>query len=641
MPVWTIVRGAMFGMVIAVTAGAATLPQPTPLPPVISAPRDVPYPGVIRLEVDATDIERRIFTVKETIPMAPGPAVLLYPEWLPGNHAPRGQVDKLAGLTITAAGQRLAWRRDSVDVFAFHIDVPAGATAVDLEFQYLTPTDGNQGRVVVTPEMMNLQWNMVVLYPAGHFTRQIPVEAAVTLPKDWTFATALDVERRDGNRISFARTDVDTLVDSPMFAGRHGAVHDLGKIRGASVMLNVFADEPDQLAAKPEHIEAHRNLVVEASRLFGSRHFARYDFLLALTGRMGGIGLEHHASSENGTDAGYFTEWAKLAPVRDLLPHELTHSWNGKFRRPADLWTANFNVPMRNGLLWVYEGQTQYWGEVLAARSGLWTKEEALAALAETAATYDRRMLGRAWKPLQDTTNDPITIARRSEPWRSWQRGEDYYSEGLLVWLDADTLIREKTRGRKSLDDFARVFYSAGDGERGPMTYTFDDIVAALNAITPHDWATFLRERLDGNGPGAPLDGITRGGYKLVFAETPSDFFKSEETSRRTTSFAYSLGFSVGREGRLSEVVWQSPAFRAGLTVGQQLIAVDGVTCDADRLKTAITDAKLGKAPIELLVKNGDRYRTVAIDYHEGLKYPRLERAGGRALLDQIYAATR
>lgn len=613
-------------------------PQPVPMPPAIAAPRDTAFPGTITLEVDASDIDRRIFSVRETIPVTAGPLTLLYPQWLPGNHAPRGRVDKLAGLTITGNGQRLAWRRDDANVFAFHVDVPAGVTTLELSFQFLSPTDSNQGRIVMTPEMLNLQWNTVVLYAAGYFARQIPVAASVVLPPEWSYATSLKPSSRAGSRIAFETAPLETVVDSPMFAGRYAVIHDLGSLNGAPVRLNVFADEPGHLAAKAEQIEAHRNLVIETGRAFGRPHFQSYEFLLALTDRMGGIGLEHSSSSENGTDPGYFTEWNRTAPGRDLLPHELAHSWNGKFRRPADLWIANFNTPMRNGLLWVYEGQTQYWGVILAARAGLISKAQALESLAATAALYDQRV-GRAWKPLQDTTNDPITTARQPMPWRSWQRSEDYYSEGLLLWLDADTLIREKTRGRKSLDDFAKLFFGARADAAGPSTYSFDDLVGALNQIVAHDWRTFLRDRLDGHGPGAPLDGLRRGGYILAFAEEPTSFFKDADSQSKLQTFSYSLGLTIGREGRLTDVLWDGPAHKAGLTVGSQIVAVNGIAYDVERLKTAITDGKQSTSPMEFLIKNGDHYRTVAIDYRGGLRYPRLERTGsGTAILDQILA---
>jgi len=613
-------------------------PEPAPLPAPIAAPRDVPYPGTIRLNVDATDIERRIFRVRETVPVRGGDSlVLLYPQWLPGNHSPRGRVDWMAGLTIRANGTRLEWKRDPVDVFAFHVVVPAAATSLDIEFQFLSPVEGDEGRVVVTPEMLNLQWNAVVLYPAGYFSRQIMIEPSVRLPDNWQFGTALETQSSSAGTTTFKPVTVETLVDSPMFAGRYFKRLDLNADGAAPVHLDVVADRPALLEIKPEQLAAHRALVDQAYKLHGSHHYSHYDLLLALTDRLGGIGLEHHQSSENATVPTYFTEWDKNADTRDLLPHEYTHSWNGKFRRPADLWTPNYNVPMRDSLLWVYEGQTQYWGSVLAARSGLVTKQQALDEMAMTAATYDHR-IGRQWRPLEDTTNDPIAGLRRPQAWRSWQRSEDYYSEGLLVWLEVDTLIREQSRGEHSLDDFARAFFGINDGSYVPATYTFEDVVSALNRVQPYDWSKFLRTRLESNGPGAPLDGLARGGYKLVYTETASEYFKNGEDRRKVTDLTYSLGMVIGNEGRLTDVLWEGLAYQKGLTIGTQIVAVDGSAYRADRLKDAIREAHKNGGSIELLVKNGDRYRTFKIDYHDGLRYPHLERIPNvPARLDQIF----
>jgi predicted metalloprotease with PDZ domain len=627
--------------VLSLTGGSALAqsanPQPSPMPAPIPEPRDVPYPGAIRLSVDATDIERRIFRVHETIPVRPGePFVLLYPQWLPGNHSPGGRVDRLAGLMIHANGARLEWTRDPVNVYAFHVSVPVGVSALDLEFQFLSAVDQSEGRIVVTPNMLNLQWNSVVLYPAGYFSRQINVEPSVRLPDGWQLATALESVSSSDGLTTFKPVPLNTLVDSPIFAGRYFERLDLDPGASVPVHLNIVADRPELFEVKPEQLAAHRALVQQAYKLYGSHHYDHYEFLLALTDEMGDIGLEHHQSSEDGTVPGYFTEWEKNAGERDLLPHEYTHSWNGKFRRPADLWTPNFNVPMRDSLLWVYEGQTQYWGFVLAARSGLLTRQQTLDVLAMTAAAYDHRV-GREWRALQDTTNDPITAMRRPIPWRSWERSEDYYSEGLLIWLDADTLIRERSGGKRSLDDFARAFFGIENGSYVTSTYTFDDVVKALNGVEPYDWANFLRTRLDGHGSGAPLDGVARGGYKLVYTETPTDYFKSSEAGRTSTDLMYSLGFVIGREGRLADVLWDGPAYKAGLTIGTQIVAVNGIALHADRLKDAITKAKTSADPIELLVRNGDRYRTVRIDYHGGLRYPRFERdASVPARLDDI-----
>jgi len=612
------------------SAGASLAQRP--------APRDVPYPGAIRLIVDATDTERHIFRVRETIPVRPGqPIVLLYPQWLPGNHAPAGRVDKLAGLTIRAGRERVAWTRDPIDVHAFRVEAPPDATSLEVEFQFLSPVEPDQGRVVMTPEMLNLQWNAVVLYPAGHFARQITVAPTLQLPDGWQAATALETASVRGGVVEFKPASLETLVDSPVFAGRHFRRFDLGSAGGAPVRLNVVADRPHLLETTDAQIAAHRELVRQADLLFGSHHFDHYDFLLALTDRMGGIGLEHHQSSENATAPTYFTEWDRNAETRDLLPHEYVHSWNGKFRRPADLWTPNFNVPMRDTLLWVYEGQTQYWGAVLAARSGLWTKQEALDELAMIAAAYEMRT-GRGWRPLQDTTNDPIIAMRRSLPWRSWQRSEDYYAEGLLIWLEVDTLIRELSGGARSMDDFARSFFGVNDGSYVPVTYTFEDVVRTLESVQPYDWGKLLRARLDSNESTAPLDGIRRGGYKLAYTETPSAYFKASETRRRVTDLTYSIGVVVGSEGRLTDVLWQGPAYEKGLTLGNQIVAVNGTAYNADLLKQAIQDAR-STGSVELLVKDGDRYRTVRLDYRGGLRYPHLERDSAiPARLDQILA---
>ena len=609
-------------------------PQPAPMPPPIEAPRDVAYPGQISLQVDATDVSRRIYQVHETLPVAgPGPMVLLYPEWLPGTHSPSGPLDRLAGLEIIADGRRVEWTRDPVNVYAFHLYVPPGASRLELRYQFLTPTEERVGRIMATPEMLNLEWNTVVLYPAGHFSRDVTYRPSVTLPAGWKFGSALEGASRVRDTVTFAPTTLNTLVDSPLLAGRHFRQVVIGDAP-VPVRLDIAADSEGDLAASPEQIEAHRNLIRQAYALYGSHHYDHYDFLLWLSDEMGGEGLEHHRSSEDGTEPGYFTDWVHSASERDLLAHEFTHSWNGKFRRPADLWTPNLNVPMRGSLLWVYEGQTQYWGYVLAARAGLWTRQEALDAIASTAAAYDERV-GRAWRAVQDTTNDPVIAQRRPLSWRSWQRSEDYYSEGQLIWLDADTLIRERTGGRKSLDDFARGFFGVQDGSYVTDTYSFEDVVAGLNAVMPYDWATFLRTRLDGHGPGAPLDGLARGGYRLVYTDTATPFFKATEKRRKITDLSVSLGVIVGKEGKLVDVHWGGPAFNAGLVTGTTLLAVNGLTYDDDKLKDAIR----ARGPLELLVKIGDHVRSVQVSYTGGPRYPRLERVAGSAeRLDMILA---
>lgn len=592
----------------------------------IPAARDVAYPGTLTLKVDLTDLDRRVIGVRESIPVEPGPLTLLYPEWLPGNHAPRGPIDGLAGLVITAGGHPVQWVRDAVNVYAFHVHVPPGASRLDLEFEFASPLVRDQGRTVVTPDMLGLQWNTVVLYPAGFYANRITVAASVTLPEGWEFAGALDVEARHAAGVGFKPTTLEMLVDSPLFAGRYFKSLDLDPGARNPVHLDLFADSAELLEVRPQQLLAHRKLLREAYALLGAPHYDRYEFLLALSDHFGDIGLEHHRSSENRRTPGYFLDWDKGGAGRDLLPHELSHSWNGKYKRPAGLATPDFNAPMRNSLLWVYEGLTNYFGAVLAARSGMWSEEFGREAWASLAANLDRNRPGRAWRALQDTTEQPIITARRPLSWLSWQRTEDYYTEGELLWLDIDTRIRELTHDKRSLDDFAHAFF-AGTPGLGPVTYTFADVVQGLKSVAPFDWEKYLTERLYGHGPGAPLDGLARGGWKLVYTESQSEYLKSLEDLRKAVDFTYSLGFAVSAlTGQLTEVRWGGPAYEAGLTMGTALIAVNGREYRAERLKTAIALAKLNKQPVELLVRNLDRYRTVRIAYFEGLKYPQLQR---------------
>jgi predicted metalloprotease with PDZ domain len=615
----------------------SALPQPAAMPPPIAVPQDIPFPGVISLQVDATDLSHHIFRVRETVPVNGGDSItLLYPEWIPGKHGPRGRVDKMAGLIIHAAGERVEWTRDPINKFAFHVAVPAGATTLDLEFQYVSPVVADQGRIVMTAEMLNLQWDAMLLYPAGHFSRQISVQASVRVPENWHVATALEVESSNNNVTEFKAVSLYNLVDSPIFAGRYFRRIDLNPDGNVPVHLNLFADRPDSLEATPEQIEVHRALVREADLLFGSHHFDHYEFLFALTDRLGGIGIEHHQSSQNTSDPTYFTDWDKHASKRGLLPHEYTHSWDGKFRQPADLWIPEYSTPIRGSLLWVYEGQTTYWGRILSARAGFQTLQQSLDSLAYTAASYDIRV-GRQWRALQDTTADPVVSQRRPRPWFTWERNEGYYSEGAFIWLDADTLIREATDGEKSLDDFSKAFYGMNDGSYVPLLYTFEDVVSTLHAVHPYDWATFLRTRLDGHGPGAPLDGIERGGYELVYTDTPTDYYSASEASSEKNDLDYSIGITVGEDGVVSKVQWDSPAFKAGVTISNQIIAVDEIAFGIDGLKRAITNAKTSGEPIVLLIMDGDRYHSVELDYDGGLRYPRLVRKGdGPAYLDQI-----
>ena len=617
---------AAFALATSTASIAATLSAPAAVPIVATVPDavDTPYPGgTMQLDIDASDTVRGVYRVTQTIPVAPGTTrlTLLLPEWLPGNHAPRGPMAELVDLSFTAGGQKLEWKRDRVELHAFHVTVPAGAKDVVARFIHTSPLQSSEGRITMTQEMLNLQWEKMSLYPAGHYVRQIKVKPSVTLPQGWTAAVALDGQSVSGNRLSWAETNYEVLVDSPIFAGKHFRKWDLGQ----NVTLNVVADKPEQLAAKPEHIELHRNLVTEARLAFGANHFDRYEFLLALTDRMGGIGLEHHRSSENQLEPDAFLEWDKNEYDRNLLPHEYAHSWAGKFRRPARLWTPDYRQPMQGDLLWTYEGQDQFWGLVLAARSGLQGKDMVLGMLAGWAGNFSEQP-GRRWRSVEDTGFDPVFGNRKAKPYASLARNEDYYTEGALVWLEADQIIRAGTGGKKSIDDFAKLFFGMRDGDWGQLTFEVDEIVTKLGQVYPYDWATFIDTRLNQPGQPAPVGGIEKGGYKLVWKEEPNPFDKARMAEAKNLPLAWSLGVSIDKDARVTSTQWDSPAFNAGVVTGSRVLAVNGIAYTADELKKAITAAKDGRG-VELLFQRGDKFQTVKIDYRGGLRYPWLERA--------------
>lgn len=606
----------------------------------VPPPQDTPYVGTVTLHVDASDTAQGIFRVHETIPVKPGALTLLYPQWIPGDHSPTGPIAMLAGLKLSGNGKSLIWKRDKYNVYAFHLDVPADVSSIDADFQYLS---GRSDDFEITDRMMDMEWSKVSLYPAGYFSRDITFVPSVTLAHGWQLGVALETASQSGDTTTFKPVTFNNLVDSPIYAGQYFKRVDLNPGGDAPVHLDIVADAPKYLEISPEQLKMHRALVTQAVKLFGSHHYDHYDFLFSLSDQMGGNGTEHHQSSEDGLGADYFTAWSDNAPERDLLAHEYTHSWNGKFRRPADLWTPNFNVPMGDSLLWVYEGQTQYWGFVLTARAGIWTPQQFFDALAMVAANYDRNREGFQWRTLEDTTNDPTAARRSGLPYRSWQMSEDYYSGGQMMWLEVDAKLRALTHDHKSLDDFAQAFFGVDNGSYVTKTYTFDDVVAALNTVAPYDWAAFLHAHVDTLNP--PLqNGLAATGWKLVYTDKESDYEKQynsrPEPSRHLYNFAWSIGLTMNDKSQVNDVRWDGPAFKAGVSTGATLVAVNGKDYSTDVLKEAITAAKDDQTPIQLLLKYQGGFRTVAVDYHGGLQYPHLVRVEGMPdYLSQIIAA--
>jgi len=614
-------------------------PEATPLPPPVPDAQDVPYPGTITLDIDATDTTRALYRVTETIPVPRGASelILQLPAWLPGNHAARGSLNLLADLRFEVDGRPAAWTRHPVEVFAYRVHLPEGAREVTARFVHTSPLQSNEGRITMTQEMLNLQWEKMTLYPAGHYVRQIKVTPTVTFPESWTVFTALDGQREAagrGNRVTWDTTNYEVLVDSPVFAGEHARSWEIGD----AVQMNVVADEASQLDIEQENMDTYRRLIDEAVALFGSRPFDHYEFLLGLTDRLGGIGLEHHRSSENSYEPNSFVDWDTMAHDRNVISHELVHSWNGKYRRPEGLWTPDYREPMRDNLLWMYEGQTQFWGWVLAARSGMQPKDFILGAMATSAGYYSEQP-GRAWRSVEDTTHDPIINSRAPRPYTAIHRDEDYYSEGALVWLEADQIIREGTGGAKGLDDFAAAFFAARDGDYGQVAYTFDDIAATLNQVFAYDWAGFLTERLRTPGQPAPLGGVEKAGYRLVWKEEPNPNRAGQMRTGEFLDLLYSLGVNLDSGGEVTQTMWGSPAFEAGLVDGAQIVAVNSGAYSADRIKQAITAAKASGEPIALTVKRGERFLDMAISYDGGLRYPWLEPAAeGEQGLDRLLA---
>ncbi len=593
-------------------------------------------PEPVRLTVNLSDAARAIYGVQMTIPVSPGPLTLAYPKWIPGAHAPVGPITHLSGLIITANGKRLEWTRDPVNMYEFHLSVPRGVTSLEVEMKMV-------GMHNVDPYLADMAWNTVLLYPYGKPATDYRYQANLVLPPDWKYATSLITTGRDGNTVHFATASLYTLVDSPVMAGAYYRKVPLAK--SPRVTLDLFADSAYLLTTLTDKdIAAYRKLPAQEYALFGGHHYRHYDFLMALSDYVGN-GLEHHESSEDGAGADYYVDPKHLLTGADLLSHEYTHSWNGKFMRPAGLDTPAYQRPMRGRLLWVYEGLTQYLGEVMAARIGLWTKQDYRDQLAYWAAVLDHRP-GREWRDLEDTAVAAPLRFRTYRGWANYTRinGIDFYTEGVLLWLDVDTKIRQLSHDKRSLNDFCREFYGRDNGSTATIPYTFDNIVSALDKVQPYDWAKFLRHILDRTGKNAPLAGVTRGGWKLVYTGKQSAYSKAMGqiglyggSKHSVSNQMYSIGFKVTDAGKITGVLWNGPAFVAGLAPGMTLAAVNGVAYEPGVLTQAITAAKMDKGPIKLLVKNHSWYATYNVDYHGGLKYPHLKRIKGTPdNLDQI-----
>jgi predicted metalloprotease with PDZ domain len=601
-------------------------------------------PPTVTISVDATSAPRKIFHAKLNIPATPGDLTLYYPKWIPGEHAPDGPVIDLAGLKFFASGKVLKWRRDLLDGFTIHVDVPRGETEVSAELDFLSPATfegGFSAGSSATDKMAVISWNQVLLYPKGFNSSEINYIASLKLPADWKYGTALPIASTSVNngetQIAFQPAPLNTLVDSPVIAGEFLKVVPLAS--DPPTEMDIAADSASALDAPQEVWDHYKNLVEQTNKLFGAHHYRDYHFLLSLSDHVAHFGLEHHESDDSRVEERGLVDEAARKLEADLLPHEYVHSWNGKYRRPADLATPDYKEPMQDDLLWVYEGLTNYLGTVLAARSGLRTDAEARDALAVTAAQMDHTP-GRTWRNLQDTADAAPELYFSPQAWESWRRSTDFYDEGTLDWLWADVIIRQQSKGTKTLDDFCYLFH--GPPSTGPMlkTYTFDDVINALNQIVSYDWRGFWTERLTNHGPGAPLGGIEGSGWKVVYDETQSDMLRGAEADGHIASGAYSIGLELRDDGIIVDTIENMPAAIAGIGPGMKLLGVNGRHYTPQVMRDALKAGKTSTAPLELLIENTDYYKIYKLDYHGGERYPHLVRDESKPdLLTEIYKA--
>jgi predicted metalloprotease with PDZ domain len=580
----------------------------------------------ISLAVDATEAPRKMLHAKEKIPATPGTLTLYYPKWMPGEHAPTGPVNDLTGVKFTARGQTLKWRRDLLDGWTINVEVPAGQNEVEADLDYVEPASLQQGfssGSSATDKLVIVSWNQVLLYPKGWKTDDIEFTASLRLPEGWQSATSLDMSNGNGSDLHFAPVSLTMLIDSPVLAGQY-----MKKVKLADnppAELDVAADSPGALDVPQAVWDSYKNLPAQAAALFGAQHYRHYHFLYTLSDHVAHFGLEHHESDDSRVDErGMVDDTARLLEA-SLLPHEYVHSWNGKYRRPIGLATPDYQTPMQTDLLWVYEGLTTYLGNVLAARSGFWTPQQFRDSLAETAADLDH-LPGRTWRNLQDTADSAPELYFAHGAWYSWRRGVDFYDEDILTWMWADVIIRQQTGGKKTLDDFCKLFHGAPGGAPVVKPYTFDDVVNTLNQVAPYDWRGFWTERLTNHGPGAPLGGVEGSGWKLVYDENPSQIQRSAEQKYNFIAETYTVGLRLRDDGGVIDTVEGMMAAKAGMGPGMKVVAVNGRRFTPEVLHEALKSAKGGKDPIELLVENTDYYKTFKLDYHDGEKYPHLVR---------------
>ena len=591
------------------------------------------------LVLDARQAGRGLMYSHMTIPVRPGVFTMVYPEWIPGEHAASGPLADMAQLRVTANGRPLSWSRDQVDMYSFHIDVPPGVDRVHVDFTVIL----NAGDVMSTRNMAIVNWNRDLLYQNDTASRDDYFKPSVILPPGWDFGTALPGAVRHGNRVDFDLVALNMLVDSPLDMGRYSKHVVLWSGDGTEQVLDAFADHPQDLDFPSDIIHAYENMTPEALALYGSRHWNVYHSLLTLSGAIRFEGIEHHQSSDNRAPENFMTDPQMQLAAGDLLTHEFSHSWNGKYRRPFDLWQPNFQIPERTELLWVYEGMNQYLGDLLSFRMGIRDPSKYPEYLASIYARMDEEP-GRETTPLIElTTGAPYYFQSGRGPWGALRRSAgDFYTEGELVWLDADTIIRDLSHGTKSLDDFLHLY--SLPVLTGPITrtYTRADIERMLNEVQPYDWHGFFQRYVYSISLHPPTDELARSGWRLVFTDTPNEFILAIDEVLHVVDESYGIGLTIDENGEIGGVREGSAAWSAGLGPGMTILAVDGQSYTADALRYVIRQAQHSRGSIAIIAQSDGWVSTYHVDYHGGLRYPHLVRIPGVPdMLAQIMAPHR
>lgn len=589
------------------------------------------------LVLDARTASRGLMYSHMTIPVKPGAFTFVYPKWIPGEHGPTGPLADISQIHVTGGGHTLTWHRDVVDMYAFHVEVPPGVSHIDVDFTVIT---NGRGDTMSSSNVAVINWNRDLFYQRDVNSHEYYVKPSIILPRGWGYATALYGAKQSGDRIDFDVTPLNMLIDSPLDMGRYYKHYLLWKNGSATQWLDIFADKPQDLDFSPKVLDKYKHMPAQAFALYGSRHWTWYHSLLALSDAIGFQGIEHHQSSDDRAPDDFLTNPMEQVAGGDLVTHELSHSWNGKYRRPWDLTTLNFQIPQRTDLLWVYEGMNQYLGDVLAFRTGIRDPKDYPQYLASIWADMDTEP-GRNTEPLIDTTTAAPYLYEAGGDYASLRRtAGDFYTEGELIWLDADTIIREKTGGKESLDTFLHKF--TAPAVTGPITktYTRKDVENLLSSVVPYDWHGFFQKYVYDISPRPPSDDLARAGWKLVYNDKPNEFMQAQAALRHSLNYWYSLGLQLGGNGVIREVRENSPAWKAGLSPGVKILAVDGQSWDPDALSYAVKTAQHGTQSIAFIGDNNGGVRTYYINYHGGQRFPHLVRIKGTPdMLAKIMAA--